>query len=213
MYLGIDIGTSSVKAVIADSSGTVLDQASAALTVSRPNPLWSEQNPADWWAATKRAVTGLKPELRSQVRAIGLAGQMHGATLLGEAGRVLRPAILWNDGRSAAQCTALEAALPDLGQITGNRAMPGFTAPKLQWVRENEPEIFAATAKVLLPKDYIRLQMTGDFASDMSDSAGTLWLDVGARDWSDTMLTATGLTRSHMPTLFEGNQPTGQLRA
>lgn len=213
MHLGIDIGTSSVKAVIADPSGAVLDQASVSLTVSRPQPLWSEQNPADWWAATKRAVIGLKPELRSQVRAIGLAGQMHGATLLGEAGRVLRPAILWNDGRSAAQCTALEAALPDLGQITGNRAMPGFTAPKLQWVRENEPEIFAATAKVLLPKDYIRLQMTGDFASDMSDSAGTLWLDVVARDWSDTMLTATGLTRSHMPTLFEGNQPTGQLRA
>jgi xylulokinase len=213
MYVGIDIGTSCVKAVITDSSGMVIDQASVALTVSRPHPLWSEQDPADWWAATNGAVMGLKPDLRKQVRAIGLAGQMHGATLLGADNRALRPAILWNDGRSAAQCAALETALPDLGQITGNRAMPGFTAPKLAWVRENEPDVFAATAKVLLPKDYVRLRMTGDFASDMSDSAGTLWLDVAARDWSDTVLAATGLTRSHMPSLFEGNQPTGQLRA
>jgi xylulokinase len=213
MYLGIDIGTSCVKALIIDASGTAVDQASVSLTVSRPNPLWSEQDPADWWAATNGAVAGLKPELRKQVRGIGLAGQMHGATLLGSDNRALRPAILWNDGRSAPQCDALEAALPDLGQITGNRAMPGFTAPKLAWVRDNEPDIFAATTKVLLPKDYVRLRMTGDFASDMSDSAGTLWLDVGARDWSDKVLEVTGLDRSHMPTLFEGNQPTGQLRA
>jgi xylulokinase len=213
MYLGIDIGTSAVKAVLSDAAGAVVDQASAALEVSRPQPLWSEQDPADWWAATNAAVSGLQPHLRKQVRAIGLAGQMHGATLLGSDHRVLRPAILWNDGRSGAQCAALETALPDLGEITGNRAMPGFTAPKLAWVREHEPAIFAATAKVLLPKDYVRLAMTGEFASDMSDSAGTLWLDVGARDWSDKVLGATGLSRAHMPALYEGSEVTGQLRA
>lgn len=213
MYLGIDIGTSCVKAVIIDAGGAVIDQASVSLEVSRPHPLWSEQDPADWWAATNGAVTGLQADLRKEVRAIGLAGQMHGATLLDKDNRALRQAILWNDGRSAAQCAALEAALPSLGQITGNRAMPGFTAPKLAWVRENEPEVFAATAKVLLPKDYVRLQMTGELASDMSDSAGTLWLDVGARDWSDTVLAATGLNRSHMPALFEGSEVTGHLRA
>ena len=213
MYLGIDIGTSGVKAVLIDGSGAVVDQASAALDVSRPQPLWSEQDPADWWAATKAAVGGLQPHLRKAVRSIGLAGQMHGATLLGKEDRPLRPAILWNDGRSAAQCAALDAALPDLGTITGNRAMPGFTAPKLVWVREQEPDVYAATAKVLLPKDYVRLLMTGEYASDMSDSAGTLWLDVGARDWSYSILAATGLSRGQMTTLFEGNAVTGQLRA
>ncbi len=195
-----------------DWSGAVVETAHAALAVSRPHPLWSEQDPADWWAATNSAVTKLDLKRRSAVKAIGLSGQMHGATLLGADDQALRPAILWNDGRSAAQCASLEAAIPDLGQITGNRAMPGFTAPKLQWVRENEPEIFAQVKTVLLPKDYVRLQMTGELASDMSDSAGTLWMDVSARDWSDSMLAATGLDRSHMPKLFEGSAITGQLR-
>jgi xylulokinase len=213
MYLGIDVGTSSVKAVIMDDLGLVLDQASAKLSVSRPHPLWSEQDPADWWAATNEAVAALKPDLRRAVRSIGLAGQMHGATLLGSDGKALRPAILWNDGRSGAECAALEAHVPGMTQITGNRAMPGFTAPKLAWVRDHEPDIFAATKMVLLPKDYVRLCMTGDTASDMSDSAGTLWLDVAARDWSDLMLDATGLDRSHMPKLYEGSEVTGQLRA
>jgi xylulokinase len=213
MYLGIDVGTSSVKAVIMDDLGLVLDQASAKLSVSRPHPLWSEQDPADWWAATNEAVAALKPDLRRAVRSIGLAGQMHGATLLGSDGKALRPAILWNDGRSGAECAALEAHVPGMTQITGNRAMPGFTAPKLAWVRDHEPDIFAATKMVLLPKDYVRLCMTGDTASDMSDSAGTLWLDVAARDWSDVMLDATGLDRSHMPKLYEGSEVTGQLRA
>ncbi len=213
MYLGIDVGTSCVKAVIVDDAGSVLDSASAPLTVSRPHVLWSEQNPADWWAATNGAVAALRADLRAMVKVVGLAGQMHGATLLGADRRALRPAILWNDGRSAAQCAALEAAVPETAQITGNRAMPGFTAPKLMWVREHEPDIFAATKMVLLPKDYVRLRMTGETASDMSDSAGTLWLDVAKRDWSDTMLSATGFDRSHMPKLFEGNQVTGQLRA
>jgi xylulokinase len=212
MYLGIDVGTSCVKAVIVDDDGEVVDQANVNLSVSRPNPHWSEQNAADWWAAANGAVTLLRPDLRAAVKAIGLAGQMHGATLLGADMRALRPAILWNDGRSAAQCAAFEAAVPEITAITGNRAMPGFTAPKLMWVRENEPEIFVATKMILLPKDYVRLRMTGDTASDMSDSAGTLWLDVAARDWSDTMLGATGLDRSHMPKLYEGNEVTGQLR-
>jgi xylulokinase len=213
MYLGIDIGTSAVKAVLIDEAGRVVETASAPLAVSRPHPQWSEQNPDDWWAATGSAVITLDAGHRRAVKAVGLSGQMHGATLLGADDGVLRPAILWNDGRSAAQCAALEAAVPDLGQITGNRAMPGFTAPKLQWVREHEPEVFAHVKTVLLPKDYVRFLMTGDAASDMSDSAGTLWMDVAKRDWSDVMLSATGLDRSHMPTLFEGNEVTGQLRA
>lgn len=213
MFLGIDVGTSCVKAVIVDDDNIAVDQASVDLAISRPHSLWSEQDPTDWWAATNGAVAALRPGLRAAVKAIGLAGQMHGATLLGADLRALRPAILWNDGRSAAQCVALETAVAETRTITGNRAMPGFTAPKLMWVRENEPDVFAATKMVLLPKDYVRLRMTGDTASDMSDSAGTLWLDVAKRDWSSTMLSATGLDRSHMPTLFEGNAITGQLRA
>jgi xylulokinase len=213
MYLGIDIGTSSVKTVLINEAGKVIDQAYSPLLVSRPKPLWSEQNPSDWWDATNEAVTQLSAAQRRGVRAIGLSGQMHGATLLGADDQPLRPAILWNDGRSSAQCTALEKKVTDLPHITGNRAMPGFTAPKLQWVREQEPEIFAKVRSVLLPKDYVRLRMTGDKASDMSDSAGTLWLDVAKRDWSDVMLDATGLNRSHMPKLFEGSTFTGQLRS
>jgi xylulokinase len=213
VYLGIDIGTSGVKAVLMDDRGSVVEIAHAPLTVSRPHHLWSEQNPTDWWAATTNAVGDFDLQKRRAVKAIGLSGQMHGATLLGSDQRELRPAILWNDGRSAAQCIALETRIPNLGQITGNRAMPGFTAPKLQWVRENEPDIFDQVKTVLLPKDYVRLRMTGEMASDMSDSAGTLWMDVAARDWSDKMLWATGLDRSHMPKLFEGSEFTGGLRA
>ena len=213
MYMGIDIGTSAVKVAVIDQAGAIVDQASASLSVSRPQPLWSEQNPADWWSATNSAVSDLQLPLRNAVRAIGLSGQMHGATLLDKQQRALRPAILWNDGRSGAQCADLERSVPQLTQITGNRAMPGFTAPKLAWVREYEPDIFAATAMVLLPKDYVRLRMTGETASDMSDSAGTLWLDVAKRRWSDEMLAATGLSTANMPALYEGNQITGNLRA
>jgi len=213
MYLGIDIGTSSVKAILADDNGDVIECASSPLSVSRLRTLWSEQDPTDWWSATNNAVSALDLRRRRAVKAIGLSGQMHGATLLSSDHRLLRPAILWNDGRSAEQCASLEADISDLGQITGNRAMPGFTAPKLQWVRENEPDVFEQIRTVLLPKDYVRLQMTGELASDMSDSAGTLWMDVGKRDWSDVMLAATGLTRTHMPQLFEGSEFTGELRA
>jgi xylulokinase len=211
MYLGIDIGTSGVKAVLVDGNGVIRGQSSAPLSVSRLHDTWSEQNPDDWWHATEVAVLGLDSGLRSAVEAVGLSGQMHGATLLGADDRPLRPAILWNDGRSFAECTELEAAVPEARAITGNIAMPGFTAPKLLWVQKHEPDIFAATRTVLLPKDYVRLCMTGEKASDLSDSAGTYWLDVGKRDWSDAMLVACGLTRNHMPRLHDGNAVTGNL--
>ncbi|MFS7195328.1 xylulokinase [Rahnella inusitata] len=212
MYLGIDLGTSGVKAILLSEEGQVVASHSEALTLSRPHPLWSEQNPADWWSATEKAVLALSQlHALKKVKAVGITGQMHGATVLDAQQNVLRPAILWNDGRSFSQCQQLEAAVPDSREITGNLMMPGFTAPKLQWLRENEPELFAKIDKVLLPKDYLRWLMTGVFASDMSDAAGTMWLDVAKRDWSDSLLTATGLTRQHMPALFEGNQITGQL--
>jgi len=214
MYLGIDLGTSGVKVIIVDNNDTLLAQASCSLSVSRPKPLWSEQNPLDWWQATCDAVQKIKkdkPELLASVKAIGLSGQMHGATLLDAENNVIRPAILWNDGRSEAQCKSIEAKEPNTRKITGNIAMPGFTAPKLLWVKENEPENFEKVAKVLLPKDYLRFLMTGDFASDMSDSAGTLWLDVGDRSWSKAMLDATYLTPEHMPILYEGTDITGTL--
>ena len=212
MYLGIDIGTSSVKAVIVDDKDTVVDQASAPLNVSRPQAGWSEQNPADWWAATNAAVAALPAKKRKAVRAVGLSGQMHGATLLDASDKPLRPAILWNDGRSEKQCATLEKAEPRSREITGNIAMPGFTAPKLVWVRENEPAVFKDTRCVLLPKDYVRLLMTGEKASDCSDAAGTLWVDVAQRKWSPEMLAATGLNESHMPRLVEGSDATGKLR-
>ena len=219
MFIGLDLGTSSVKAILLDRKGNVKASASAALRVSRPSPLWSEQAPADWWHACCTAITdlmGLAHALQiagSDIEAIGLTGQMHGATLLDAAGQVLRPAILWNDGRAFAECAELELRVPQSRQITGNLMMPGFTAPKLLWVAKHEPDIFARVAKVLLPKDYLRYLLTGDFATDLSDAAGTLWLDVAQRDWSDALLAATGLDRSHMPQLFEGNQVTGLLHA
>ena len=212
MFLGIDIGTSGVKAVVISADGNVVGQGTAALTVSRPHETWSEQAPEDWWAATEAAVRAIDPAVRRSVRGIGVAGQMHGATLLDAADKPLRPAILWNDGRSYTECEEMEAAVPNLHAIAGNLAMPGFTAPKLAWVRKHEPAIFDQVRTVLLPKDYVRLQMTGEKASDMSDSAGTLWLDVAKRDWSDTLLAATGLSRDHMPRLFEGSQAAGMLR-
>lgn len=213
MFLGLDIGTSGVKALVVSADGAVIAQGHAPLAVSRPQPLWSEQEPADWWAASEAAVLSIAPELRAQVQGIGLAGQMHGATLLGKDDQPLRPAILWNDGRSFEECAALEAAVPNLRGITGNLAMPGFTAPKLTWVKAHEPEIFERVRTVLLPKDYVRLCMTGDKASDLSDSAGTLWLDTGQRDWSDALLAACSLSRDHMPQLYEGCAITGTLRA
>ncbi len=209
MYLGLDLGTSELKALLLADDHSIVGIARAPLTVDRPQPLWSEQAPAQWWQALEKVMDELRathPQALSAVRAIGLSGQMHGATLIDAKGQVLRPAILWNDGRSGPQCEALTRAVPRLGEIAGNLAMPGFTAPKLMWVREHEPAIFKRVALVLLPKDWLRLQLSGEAVSEMSDAAGTLWLDVGARDWSDTLLAATGLSRAQMPRLVEGSE-------
>jgi xylulokinase len=215
MYLGIDVGTSSVKSVLIDASQRIVASASEALTVDRPRPGWSEQNPGDWWQATRDTLDRLAAGHPAQIAAvagIGLSGQMHGATLLDGTDQVLRPAILWNDGRCAAECLELDAAA-DFRGIGGNLVMPGFTAPKLAWVARHEPEVFRRIARILLPKDYVRLALTGDHVSDMSDAAGTLWLDVARRDWSDELLAASGLDRTMMPRLVEGSEPSGRLRA
>ncbi len=215
MYLGLDLGTSELKALLLAEDHRVVAVARAPLTVQRPRALWSEQAPADWWAAVEAVMnelTATQANALAQVRAVGLSGQMHGAVLLDAQGTVLRPAILWNDGRSGAACEALSAAVPTLAQITGNLAMPGFTAPKLWWVREHEPELFRRTARVLLPKDYLRLQLTGEAVTDCSDASGTLWLDVGARRWSSELLSACGLDEGHMPRLVEGSAVSAHLR-
>jgi len=216
MYLGIDLGTSEIKALVIDAQGAVVASAGESLTVQRPHPHWAEQNPQSWWQATHSVISQLRAKLPQQwaeIKAIGLSGQMHGAVLLSREGSVLRPAILWNDTRSAAQCKQLTRIAPELHDIAGNLAMPGFTAPKLLWVAKHEPEIFQQVASVLLPKDYLRWMMSGEKVSDMSDAAGTLWLDVGKRDWSDSLLSACGLTRDHMPRLAEGSDATCVLKS
>ncbi|NIY46013.1 xylulokinase [Cedecea colo] len=207
MYLGIDLGTSEVKALVIDENGDIVTSHSAPLTIQRPHPHWSEQSPQAWWEATDYLMTTLKEKCGqhwSAIKAIGLSGQMHGAVLLDAHEEVIRPAILWNDTRSALECAELEEIAPELHSIAGNLAMPGFTAPKLLWVRRHEPENFKRVETVLLPKDYLRLRMTGEKISDMSDSAGTLWLDVARRDWSDSLLAKCGLSRRNMPALVEG---------
>jgi xylulokinase len=212
--LGIDLGTSSVKALLLDDD-RVVAVAGAPLTVSRPAPGWSEQDPEAWWEATCASLDALRADhgaALSQVAAIGLSGQMHGATLLDASHRVLRPCILWNDGRSAAQCAELETREPRSRAITGNAAMPGFTAPKLLWVREHEPALFARVAKVVLPKAWLRWKLSGELIEEMSDASGTLWLDVAARRWSPEMLAACALSEAHMPRLVEGSAVAGELR-
>jgi len=216
MYLGIDVGTSSVKLLLLDEHDRVRAEADAPLQVERPRPLWSEQHPEAWWQAVEVAVDALRaeaPQALAALEAVGLSGQMHGATLLGDDDRPLRPAILWNDGRSAAQCRELERRVPESRSLTGNLAMPGFTAPKLLWVRDHEPEVFGRVRRVLLPKDYVRLRMTGDHATDLSDASGTLWVDVARRRWSPELLEACDLDTSAMPKLYEGPEVTGRLRA
>lgn len=212
MYIGIDLGTSGVKVILIDEQQKIIATQTEAISISRPHALWSEQDPLEWWQATDNAMLKLKQQFNlADVKAIGLSGQMHGATLLDKSGDVLRPAILWNDGRSVTQCKELELIAPKSRHITGNLMMPGFTAPKLKWVEENEPEIFKKIDKVLLPKDYLRFRMTGEFASDMSDASGTMWLDVQQRSWSETMLSACHLTTLQMPKLYEGSAITGYL--
>lgn len=214
-FLGIDLGTSEVKVLLLGDDHRVLAQQSAPLAVLRPQPLWSEQAPADWWQALTDALDRLAasagPAAMAAVGGLGLSGQMHGAVVLDAQGAVLRPAILWNDGRSAAECALLTERVPGLSAIAGNLAMPGFTAPKLLWLQRHEPALFARIDKVLLPKDWLRLQLTGECVSEMSDAAGTLWLDVGARLWSVELLQACGLGLAQMPRLVEGSAASGQL--
>lgn len=215
MYLGLDIGTSAIKAVLVDDAQSVIATAETPLAISRPQPGFSEQSPEDWWQATLASIDTLKaeqPKALAAVRGIGLSGQMHGAVLLDAFGKVLRPAILWNDGRSSAECRELEERFPALHQVAGNLAFPGFTAPKLMWVRKHEPDLFARMAKVLLPKAYVGFRLTGEMVEEMSDASGTLWLDVGRRDWSDEALAATGMSREHMPRLVEGSAAAGRIK-
>ncbi|THD45558.1 MAG: xylulokinase [Bradyrhizobium sp.] len=215
-FLGLDIGTSSIKALLVDADQNAIADFSVPLSLSRPEPLWSEQKADDWVEGVHAAVAGLRrlaPDAFARLAGVGLSGQMHGATFLDAAGRPLRPAILWNDGRAFAECDELERRVPDLRRRAGNIAMPGFTAPKALWVAKHEPKVFAATQRILLPKDYVRLRLTGEAVSEMSDASGTLWLDVGKRAWDDELLAATGLKRVHMPGLVEGSAISAYLSA
>lgn len=211
MYLGLDLGTSGLKGLVVDGAQKIVAEATAPLSVSRPQAGWSEQSPADWIAAAEAALLALPPEVRRAIDGIGLSGQMHGATLLDASDNVLRPCILWNDTRAHAEAARLDAD-PRFRALTGNIVFPGFTAPKLAWVKTHEPEIFRQVAKVLLPKDYLRLWLTGEHVAEMSDAAGTSWLDCARRDWSDELLAATDLSRDHMPRLVEGSAVSGGLR-
>ncbi|MGR9144339.1 xylulokinase [Rhizobium leguminosarum] len=215
MYLGLDLGTSGVKAMLIDGDQKIVGSANGSLDVSRPHSGWSEQEPAHWVRATEEAVAGLKakhPKELAAVKGIGLSGQMHGATLIDASDKVLRPCILWNDTRSYVEAAALDAD-PRFRALTGNIVFPGFTAPKLAWVAKHEPDVFAKIAKVLLPKDYLRLWLTGEYISEMSDSAGTSWLDTGKRAWSSELLAATKLSEEQMPALVEGTEQAGKLRS
>ena len=190
-------------------------EASAPLSVSRPHPLWSEQDPEDWFEGVEAAVAAIRrhaPARFAALAGIGLSGQMHGATLLGADETPLRPAILWNDGRAFAECVELKRRVPDVEKRTGNLVMPGFTAPKMLWVAAHEPDVARATRRVLLPKDYVRLRLSGEAVSDMSDASGTSWLDVAKRRWDEVLLAATGLSLAAMPSLVEGSEVSAHLK-
>ena len=216
MYLGIDIGTSSVKAVLLESSGGVLGEAAAPLELAHPQPLWSEQNPQDWMVAVYEvcaALRGSHAQAWQRIRAVGLSGQMHGAVCLGADDAPLRAAILWNDGRSFAECDALIAALPDIESRAGVLPMPGLTAPKILWLQQHEADIYRRIRRVLLPKDYVRLRLTGEAATDCSDAAGTLWLDQRRRDWCDRLCAASQTAVEWLPRVYEGTEISGRLSA
>ena len=214
--LGLDISTTATKALLLGEDGGVLGVASSPHRLDTPRPLWSEQDPDEWWRATQASVrrvladTGTDPQ---SIKGIGLSGQMHGLVMLNGAGKVLRPAILWNDQRSAAECDAIRDALglERLVALTGNDAFPGFTAPKILWVRNHEPEIFAATRHVLLPKDYIRFRLSGTLATDRAGAGGTLLLDLRTRDWSDEVLQALEISRDWLPPTSEGSEVNARL--
>ncbi len=214
MYLGIDLGTSGVKALMIDEQQNVISAASAPLQVDHLHDGWSEQDPQSWIDATRAAIANIASGGTNLklVRGIGLSGQMHGATVLDSAGTPLRSSILWNDIRSHIEAAKLDGN-PIFREITGNIVFPGFTAPKLLWLKTHEPEIFDKIAMVLLPKDYLRLWLTGEYASDMSDASGTSWLDVATRQWSDPLLTTCDLSTAQMPSLVEGTEVSGFLRA
>ena len=217
-FLGIDTSTTSSKALLIDGSGTVIAVASSPHTLQTPRPLWSEQDPRDWWEAVSASIRSVLEKAGiggERIGAVGLTGQMHGLVLLDEAGNVLRPAILWNDQRTQSQCDEIHARIgkQKFIQITGNVALTGFTAPKILWVRENEPDVYAKAKHVLLPKDYIRYKLTGEYALDKADGAGTVLFDLKSRDWSDEVLSALDIPHTWMPETFEGPEFTGTVTA
>ncbi|MEL7215051.1 MAG: xylulokinase [Pseudomonadota bacterium] len=210
MFLGLDLGTSGLRALLVSPEQQVIGEAEAAYAVSHPHPGWSEQTPGDWTEACATCIRTLvanHPAEMAALQGIGTSGQMHGATVLDAEGTPLRPCILWNDTRAHAEAAALDTA--PIRALSGNIVFPGFTAPKLMWMSKHEPELFARAAKVLLPKDYLTFWLTGTYAGDMSDAAGTTWLDVGARAWSDTLLEASNMRADQMPALAEGCEGVG----
>lgn len=211
LVLGLDVSTTAAKAVVLDRAGRTAAAGRAEYSYQTPRPLWAEADPRQWWEGAAAAIREALAQVSSrEVEAVGLAGQMHGCVLLDSAGEVVRPAILWNDQRTAAQCDEIRRRLGDrLLSITGNDALTGFTAPKLLWVREEEPESWARTAHLLLPKDYVRFRLTGESATDKADGAGTLLMDTAARSWSEEMLAALEINPDWLPTAFEGPEITG----
>jgi len=216
--LGLDVGTSGAKAVLVAHDGRVVASATEEYPLFTPQPLWSEQNPADWWRGSRTALQQVINQSgvpRDEIVGLGLTGQMHGAVFLDAQDQVIRPALLWNDGRTGAQCDEITARVgaARLIEIAGNPALTGFQAPKLLWLREHEGDHYGRVRHVLLPKDYIRLLLTGDYATDVSDAAGTLLLDLGQRDWSNELLSALEWDRAWLPQVYEGPEVTGQLRS
>lgn len=211
--LGLDISTTGAKALLIDAQGAVVASHTTPQPISTPKPLWSEQNPSDWWNGIAKSIRAVLEQTdgADEIAAIGLTGQMHGLVCLDENGAVLRPSILWNDQRTQAECDWItETVGPErLIELTGNRALTGFTAPKIVWVREHEPEVYTKIAHILLPKDYIRYKLTGDYATDMAGAAGTLLLNVADRKWSDEVLEALDIPASWMPKTHEGPEVTG----
>ena len=215
-FLGIDTSTTSSKALLIDERGDVIAVASSPHTLQTPRPLWSEQNPSEWWRAVSasiKSVLGKAGISGESVGSVGLTGQMHGLVLLDEAGNVLRPAILWNDQRTQSQCDEIHQRIGKerFIQITGNVALTGFTAPKILWVKENEPDVYAKASHVLLPKDYVRYKLTGEYAMDKADGAGTVLFDLKSRNWSREILEALGIDPAWMPPTFEGPEFTGRV--
>lgn len=217
-FLGIDVSTTSSKALLIDEAGSLIAQASSPHILHTPKPLWSEQDPRQWWDATQNSIRmALKQagDVGAQVAAMGLTGQMHGLVLLGADGAVLRHAILWNDQRTQAECDEIHARLgkEHFISITGNAALTGFTAPKILWVRKHEPEIYAKARHILLPKDYVRFQLTSEYAMDKADGSGTALFDLKARAWSQEVVETLGINPSWLPPTFEGPEVTGALNA